>query len=164
MKRDISVIRESIGRIVSMLTEKQIKVTQQGVSAFVEYHPKTHKIKRVNVPYINDDASDEFIAAVQGFLDHEVGHVLFSDQSVLFQIKDEPAALKNLDNLIEDVYIERKMSQKFTGSTYNLEQVRSFFLTKITAPAIVKALAVKDLKTAKAVSYTHLTLPTKRIV
>ena len=133
-----------------MLTEKQIKVTQQGVSAFVEYHPKTHKIKRVNVPYINDDASDEFIAAVQGFLDHEVGHVLFSDQSVLFQIKDEPAALKNLDNLIEDVYIERKMSQKFTGSTYNLEQVRSFFLTKITAPAIVKALAVKDLKTAKA--------------
>ena len=150
MKKDIAIIRESIGRIVSMLTEKQIKVTQQGASAFVEYNPTTGAIKRVNIPYINDDATEEFIAAVQGFLDHEVGHVLFSDQSVLMQIKGEGAALKNLDNLIEDIYIERMMTSKFAGSGYNLNKVREFFLNKITAPAIEAAVKEGDMKTAQA--------------
>lgn len=149
MKKDIAIIRESISRIVTMLTEKKIKVTQQGASAFVEYSP-TGEIKRVNIPYLNDTASEDFISAVQGFLDHEVGHVLFSDQKVLLAIAKEGAGLKNLNNLIEDVYIERKISERFSGSGFNLNNVRKFFLEKCTRPAIDQALKDGNLELAKA--------------
>jgi cobaltochelatase CobT len=58
---------------------KKVKVTQQGTSAFVQFDTKTNAPMRVNLPYLPDDATDELLNAVQGFLDHEVAHILFTD-------------------------------------------------------------------------------------
>lgn len=154
--KDIQVIREAITKVVSMLTRKSITVTQQGQRAFVEYHPVTKAIKRVNVPYLPDDASDEFIAAVQGFLDHEVGHVLYSDPNETIAAKRNPvteedrsqARLANLANIIEDVFIERKMGEAFAGSEYNLENTRKFYLERIARKNIKDRLAQGDMKGA----------------
>lgn len=141
MKKDIMVIRESIGRIVSMLTNQAIKVTQRGSRAHVSYHPKSGKITGMNIPFIPDDASDEFVAAIQGFLDHEVGHVLYSDsKSLLASVKDGKRVM-NLANIIEDVFVERKMTAAFQGSGANLESVRKFYLEKIARTKIEDALA-----------------------
>ena len=148
MKKDIAVIRESITKVVALLTKRSITVTQRGSKAYVQYHARTGAIQLVNLPYMPDDATDEFIAAVQGFLDHEVGHVLYTDPKIMPTLKKESAKVKNLANAIEDVFIERKMSEAFAGSGGNLNSVRKFYLDKIARPKIEAALAVGDLNTA----------------
>lgn len=149
MKKDIMVIRESIGLIVSMLTSRKVKVTQRGTNAYVQYHPKSGEIMALNIPYIPDDASDEFIAAIQGFLDHEVGHILFSDFEALKEATKAGKRVANIANLIEDVYVERRMAEAFTGSGLNLENVRRFYLEKIARVKIEAALAKGNIEEAR---------------
>lgn len=148
MRKDISIIRESIGKIVSLLTNKSIKVTQRGSRAFVQYDSRSGAIKSMNIPYLPDDASEEFVAAVQGFLDHEVGHVLFTDSKIMPELRKASSKVKNLANVLEDVYIERKMTQAFDGSIGNLNSVRRFYLDRIAKPKIAEALAAGDANTA----------------
>lgn len=148
-KKDIMVIRESISRIVSMLTSQSIKVTQRGSQARVSYHPTKGHILGINLPFIPDDASEEFISAVQGFLDHEVGHVLFSDFPALKRANKLGPRIANMANLIEDVFIERKMTAAFQGSGSNLESVRRFYLEKICRPKIEEAIKAGNTEEAR---------------
>lgn len=148
MKKDVAVVREAIKKIVNLLTNRSIQVTQRGSRAYVQYHSKTGAIQLVNLPYIPDDASEEFIAAVQGFLDHEVGHVLFTDPKMINAVSRESAKVKNLANAIEDVYVERRMSEAFSGSVANLNAVRRFHIDKISKPKIEQALAAGDMGAA----------------
>jgi cobalamin biosynthesis protein CobT len=144
----VHVIRDAIGRIVSMLTMQRIKVTQRGMQAAVYYDKRTGAISHVNIPFLPDDASDEFIAAVQGFLDHEVGHVLFSDPKVLQEANKLGNRIANMANLVEDVYVETRMARQFSGSGHNLQNTSRFHLERILRPAIQKALDEGDTKTA----------------
>jgi hypothetical protein len=147
MKKDIVTVREAITKVVSLLTRQAIKVQQRGVKAYVQYGAKG-QIELVNLPYIPDDATEEFIAAVQGFLDHEVGHVLFTDTKVVERAKKAGSRVKNLHNVLEDVYIEQKMIEAFAGSVNNLESVRRFHAERMAAPKIKEAMATGDLDTA----------------
>jgi cobalamin biosynthesis protein CobT len=124
----VLVMREAITKIVPMLTQRSVKVTQQGTQAFVEYHGTTLEVKRVNLPYIPEDASDQLLDATQGFLDHEVGHVLFTEQK--FVKKAAKLQVHSLHNMIEDTFVERKMGEKFPGCGSNLTRMHGFFLTE----------------------------------
>jgi cobalamin biosynthesis protein CobT len=124
----VLVMREAITKIVPMLTQRSVRVTQQGTQAFVEYHGSTLEVKRVNLPYIPEDASDQLLDATQGFLDHEVGHVLFTEQR--FVKKAAKLKVHSLHNMIEDTFVERKMGEKFPGCGSNLTRMHGFFLTE----------------------------------
>jgi Cobalamin biosynthesis protein CobT len=100
----VLILREAITRIIPMLTQRSVKVTQQGTQAFVSYHRRTLEIERVNLPYIPDDADDTLLDATQGFLDHEVGHILFTDQKIV--LKAEKQGVHSLHNMIEDTFTE----------------------------------------------------------
>lgn len=148
MKKDIWVIREAIGKIVGLLTKQAIKVTQRGAKAYVQYNTRTGTVDLVNIPYLPDDASDEFIAAVQGFLDHEVGHVLYTDRAVVKQAAAAGKRVKNLHNAIEDIYVERRMGLAFPGAVANLDATRGFHVKHVAMPKIKEAIAAGDLGTA----------------
>lgn len=125
----IAIVRDSIVRIVRMLTEKKVQVTQRGSSAYVTYnHDGTPKV--VNIPHIPDDASEELLIATQGFLDHEVAHVLFTDYAAV-KLANE-LGVASLHNIIEDSFIERKMAQAFAGSGHNLSEMGAYFLKNYT--------------------------------
>lgn len=132
MNNRISIIRDSIGKVVRMLSEKNIEITQRGSNAYVRYDEKTGEPVQVNLPYIPDDASDTFINAVQGFLDHEVAHILFSDPKAIAEAKRRGNETQELHNLIEDSFIERQMTRRFSGSGVNLRNVGEFFLKEYT--------------------------------
>jgi cobaltochelatase CobT len=150
MRRSVQIVRDSIGRIVSMLTHRSIRVTQHGSRAFVEYDPKVPgRIIRVNIPYLPDDATDDYIAAIQGFLDHEVGHVLHSDSKPLIAGAKLGRRVKNMHNLVEDVYVERKMAQTFPGSGPNIQVLVGYFTARMCRPKIDEALAKGDTKSAQ---------------
>src|SRR5205085_9393784 len=102
-----------------------VRVTQQGTQAFVETDPKTNKPRRVNIPHIADNATESLIFAIQGFIDHEVSHILHTDFTVPNGL---PAHKFSIWNIVEDTYIERAMAKRFPGAHYNLERLHEFFI------------------------------------
>lgn len=142
MNKEIDTIRRSIDKVVRMLAGHKVTVTTQGVTAFVKYNQKgepTH----VNIPYLPDNASRGLIKAVQGFLDHEVAHILFTDHLALKTARDSKPLLM-MTNIIEDCRIERRMSREFAGSESNLEAVRSWVIEDDLKPLHAKTMAKAD--------------------
>ena len=104
MNDRIYALRESVVIITQMLAGKSIKVTQRGMQACVT--PDEHgRPVSVNLPYIPDNATDELCAAIQGFLDHEVAHIMFTDFKAFGAVAHDPG-LFNMANIIEDARIE----------------------------------------------------------
>lgn len=146
MNRNIIELREVVQKLVPLLAGKGLVVTQRGSQAYVSTNPKTRKPERVNIPNISDNASDEFIEAIQGFIDHEVGHVLHTDwnyygraPSAVDLRKTSVQKFLNTHNIVEDVMIEREMAKTFPGSKRNISRTRKYFLAKITEPAVKSA-------------------------
>jgi cobalamin biosynthesis protein CobT len=121
----IEILREKITKLTGLLTDKKVKVTQRGAQAFVRYS-KDGIPELVNIPYIPDNATEEFTQAVEGFLDHEVAHVLFSSGDVI--ILADKKGVGGFHNATEDIFIEGVMSKKFPGSKINLETMHGLFI------------------------------------
>jgi cobalamin biosynthesis protein CobT len=155
MNDRVFVLRQSIVKLTQMLAGKGVQVTQQGVSAYVRSDPDGRPVQ-VNLPYLPDNATEQLINALQGFLDHEVAHILFTDFKVMPTIGD--ASVANMLNIVEDCRIEREMAKRFEGSAHNLSQTRRFFLDKYITPKLEAAIAGGDTDTAIGV----LTVPLVR--
>lgn len=134
----VHILRESVVKLTQMLAGKGVQVTQRGTSAFVK-PDHTGKPVLVNLPYLPDNAGDELIDAIQGFLDHEVAHILFTDFKVANTIDREGDG--TFWNVLEDTRIEREMTKRFRGSAENLARTGQFFLDKYTTPKLKAAMA-----------------------
>lgn len=132
----IEIIRQSISSITQILAGLSIPVYQEGLKAYVKYDHKG-KVSSVHLPYLPDNASDDLIVAVQGFLDHEVGHILFTDATLLKDVAHDPQ-LSEMQNVLEDPFVEIMMRKRFPGSNQNLNSLYGFFLNKIIDPRVQK--------------------------
>ncbi|MCY1812225.1 porphyrin biosynthesis protein [Klebsiella pneumoniae] len=137
--KEVQDFRDSIKRVVGLLSGKNIPVAECGDTAYVRYNKKGEPVM-VNIPSIPDDASPALMNAIRGFLDHEVGHLLFTDEKVVKKMRNTKAF--GLWNALEDVYIERRMSEVFTGSRRNLLSTRNLMIDKYFNPHIKKAVAM----------------------
>ncbi|MBA8881768.1 cobaltochelatase CobT-related protein [Phyllobacterium myrsinacearum] len=140
MKREIIELREVITKLVPMLTAKKVVVTQRGSRAYVSVNPRTRQPERVNIPNVSDTADASFIRAIQGFIDHEVAHVLLTNWKD-YLVKGDAHDVKNkrlqdLVNIVEDTMIEREIVKIFPGSLKNIADLRKHFVDKITKPAM----------------------------
>ncbi|MFT4064383.1 cobaltochelatase CobT-related protein [Paraburkholderia sp.] len=147
MNERVFVLREAVVKITQMLAGKGIKVTQRGISAYVQPGPNGEP-ELVNLPYLPDNASDELCHAIQGFLDHEVAHILFTDFKAMGKITDQ--GLHNMVNIIEDTRIEREMAKRFAGSGHNIAVTGQFFIDKYVKPQIKEAARKGDANGVKA--------------
>ena len=142
----IPLLREIVSKLIPLLAEKDIKVSQQGINAYVNYNKVTGLPVSVNVPNIPDNADEKLVGAIMGFLDHEVGHLLhtdgeeyrdaFNEWTELGKDASQVSFLKSLHNTIEDVYVEKKQEEMFRGTKYNLDNVRDFLLEEHTTPSL----------------------------
>lgn len=131
----VEVMRKAITIVVEALAKSEVRVYQRGLEAKVVYDSKG-KPAEVHVPYLPDDASEDLCDAVQGFIDHEIGHVLDSDYRVLVQANKLGKPIAKLHNVVEDVFVEARQEKRFRGSGYNLDKTREFFLKKIVIPGL----------------------------
>ena len=138
-KLRIAVIREKISKVTRILSGRGIRVTQSGMNAFVQYDEKTLEPTRVNIPYLPDDASETLVSAIEGFVDHEVAHLLYSDSKAI--VEAQKNKVQSLHNIIEDVYIERRMCKEFSGTAYNLNKMYIIFTEKFIEPKYKKMIA-----------------------
>ncbi|EPG8501103.1 cobaltochelatase CobT-related protein [Klebsiella pneumoniae] len=137
--KEVQDFRDSVKRVVGLLSGKNIPVAECGDTAYVRYNKKGEPVM-VNIPSIPDDASPALMNAIRGFLDHEVGYLLFTDEKVVKKMRNTKAF--GLWNALEDVYIERRMSEVFTGSRRNLLSTRNLMIDKYFNPHIKKAVAM----------------------
>lgn len=137
--KEVQDFRDSVKRVVGLLSGKNIPVAECGDTAYVRYNKKGEPVM-VNIPSIPDDASPALMNAIRGFLDHEVGHLLFTDEKVVKKMRNTKAF--GLWNALEDVYIERRMSEVFTSSRRNLLSTRNLMIDKYFNPHIKKAVAM----------------------
>ncbi len=137
MNNDIVILREAIKKLIPMIAGRGLRVTQMGTQAYVAPNPQTGLPERVNIPNIPDNASSEFVQAIQGFIDHEVAHVLYTD--FLCQAGNKTPRLHNLHNIVEDTRIERCMADEFPGSRKNIDRLSRYFIENVTAKAIDSA-------------------------
>lgn len=144
MATNIEIIRQSISAITKILADKDIEVTQTGTGAYVKAKDGIPTL--VNIPYIPDNASDELILAINGFLDHEVAHILFTDFSPDIAKSMPSKVAFSILNILEDCRIEACMQKRFAGSAMNLDGVREFLVEKHMIPEFEKALASENPK------------------
>jgi len=141
MNERVLALRDAVVKITQMLSGKGIEVTQRGVNAYVKADAAGRPVQ-VNLPYLPDNATEDLVNAIQGFLDHEVAHILFSDFNLTS--KAGKMGVHSMFNIVEDARIEKLMAQKFTGSGHNLSVTGKFFLDKFTVPSVRDAQASGD--------------------
>jgi cobaltochelatase CobT len=141
MNERVFVLRDAVVKIAQMLSGKGIAVTQRGVTAYVRCD-HTGRPTVVNLPYLPDNATEELCHAIQGFLDHEVAHIFFSDFT-LIEVAAK-AKCQALLNMLEDARIEKCMAKKFAGSGHNLAVTGKFFIDKYTVPMMQEAATAGD--------------------
>lgn len=135
----IMIMREAITKIARILTADKVQVTQAGLAAFVKYDENTMKPLRVNLPMLPDDASEELIDAVQGFLDGEISRVLFADSKSALKSRDEQ--MMPIYSPIESLFCEKKMIEDYPGSRQNLNKMHQEFVDRFIEPQLQQALA-----------------------
>lgn len=122
--RRIRLVENSVERTARMLAHKYgIRVVWRGTQA------KTDG-KTITLPVLPDDAPDELLEAVQGFLDHETAHIIFTD----FEVYDGDRTQAQFDciNVVEDVRIEACMGKLFPGTPHNLRKVHDWISLKLS--------------------------------
>lgn len=151
MNMKAAELREVIKKLVPMLTGKGLKVTMRGSRAYVETDARTKKPRRVNIPNIPDDASVDFIEAIQGFIDHEVAHVLITDWNIYgggltASNLTDPKVRRLMDahNITEDTMIEKEIVKIFPGSKKNISRLRQHFIENVTKKALAGATCDKE--------------------
>ena len=83
-------LREVVTKLVPLLAGKGLRVTQIGSNAYVRTNLRTRKPELVNIPMIPDNAQDDFIQAIQGFIDHEIAHVLLGHTDLTAHNETKP--------------------------------------------------------------------------
>lgn len=148
MNERVLVLREAIVKIAQMLAGENIQVSQRGTKADVRYDAEGKPIEVV-LPFIPENASIELCEAIQGFLDHEISKVLFTDYNAKLSAEASKNGVAQIMNAIEDARIERKMAEKYSGSGLNMATTGKFYLDKAVIPGIKKAAEEGDAAKVK---------------
>jgi len=87
--------------------------------------------RRIYLPVIPDNASDEFLGAIQGFLDHEVGHIIDSNFGAFARLEYADRKRWNLLQALEDTRIEYRQRKRWRGAGVNLTRCNDWALKQL---------------------------------
>ena len=125
-RANVRAFESGMEKIARMLSEKW------GVKVIFRANECKTDGKTVWLPVIPDDASGEFLAAIQGFLDHEVGHIVYSQFTTLKKIGGRKK-LFLLTDAIEDVRVEENMGAWWRGCQVNIDKCNEWAHAKVQA-------------------------------
>lgn len=138
--QQVSIFRDAIKKVTTILAGKDLPVIERGRKAYVRYH--NDEPVEICIPSIPDDASEKFMEAIRGFVDHEVAHILFTDnKAITAATGGKKIKAFFILNAVEDVFIEKKMSKLFAGSNANLIATRRHVIEDVFTPRLRDALA-----------------------
>jgi len=89
--------------------------------------------RRIIVPALPENAPDDLVEAIIGFIDHEVGHIRHTDMTDKRPFTDKDQRVRPTTNAIEDIRQEWLMSKEYRGVGLNLERTSAWALAKLEA-------------------------------
>lgn len=126
----ISDFQRSVEVVTQAISQKKIPVSFMGTEAFTQY--KEGVPSRIVLPVVTETTSQEAKKNIQGYLDHEAAHVLYSDGTELETChkrivskfgREVGQACLHVVNRFEDARIEKLLGQRYKGSVENLDEL-----------------------------------------
>jgi cobalamin biosynthesis protein CobT len=135
--------RESIAKTVRLLTRDQVDIQFRGFQPMVL--TRGDKVIRMVLPEVGDNASEELITAMNGFLDHECGHIFFTPfkraaDSLKGLGKGEARMRQVMNNIVEDIRLEKLLPRELPGTKDNLERMYDAVMDSFFGKHIQEAL------------------------
>lgn len=122
--RKVRLVENSVQRVARMLSQ------QYGIRVVWNSEGKCFTDgKTINLPALPDDAPDLLLEAIQGYLDHETAHILFTDFKAQ-RVKNLTPEEFSCVNAVEDLRIEQQISILFPGSPYNLRKAHDWMVAR----------------------------------
>ncbi len=116
---------------VALSEEYGIKVVCGGRRAETTYLPNGKPLIKIPSVHYEDP---NYLTLLRGYIDHEVGHVRFTDnayiEEALLENVSVIGSLKTVFFIYEDLYIERMMGECFPGCRRNIRKLVSLVLAK----------------------------------
>lgn len=130
-------LRDSLATTVRLLTRQGVDVRFRGHQPYVR--SRGGKVLSLTLPELNDDAPEELIEAIQGFLDHEVGHIFYTPFARAEKFGRKNARRGALANIIEDIRLEKLMPRDLPGTKENLERMYDSVMPTFFGPPALRA-------------------------
>ncbi len=123
------IARSVVENIAAALTKNHnLKVFFRGSDCFAT---KT----MIVLPSLPKTLPGKLVEMIRGYLDHEVGHIVFTDFNIVEKAAREGSkdknALKFVLNCVEDIYVERKMALVYRGCGVNFDKSRDYTTEKL---------------------------------
>ena len=138
--RTLAMVASALSRVFG------VEVTTSGVDAYTTPPiPGTRENYVINVPSLDvDDA--KYLTLIRGYIDHEVGHVRFTDMDEVQSVRYRDSALA-LWNILEDPYVEHKMGLCYMGCERNLRDLGRavFTLEEVESTFVVVSPSIEQL-------------------
>lgn len=146
-----------LARMMSQRYGVNVTISTDGKSAYAKSFKAYGKRKfMIALPCVED--AGKFDRMTRGYLDHEIGHVLFTNFDLVDNIQCSPSpSLVPVHNIIEDVYIEGRMGKLYPGAAVNMRWLaRNVFTPDMAYDTVEKFLRNLSLDTARdfLVAYT----------
>lgn len=138
-------LRDSLTKTVRLLTKQGIQVQFRGYQPHVL--SRGGKVVKLVLPEVNDSAPPSLIEAIQGFLDHEVGHIFYTDFVDMERFGAGNRVRHAIANIIEDIRLEKLLPRDLPGTKENLERMYESVMDEFFGPA---AISAKDPKLSKS--------------
>ena len=110
----------------------QIMSEQFGIDVVFKGDQACTDGRTIFVPSLPDDAPDELIDAIIGYIDHEVGHIRHTNFGERRPFKDADGRVQMTTNAIEDIRQEKLMCDEYRGVGLNLERSSNWVLGKMS--------------------------------
>ncbi len=95
--------------------------------------PELGLLERKNMTDVELKECHEFLLSVMGYVNHESGHILFTDMKYMGQMHQETGEKKTyLLNALEDLRIEKKLSDVYKGARQSLDHLNTWSDQKIS--------------------------------
>lgn len=113
---------ERIARIITR--QYGVKVRIEGGRAYIDLDTMT-----IVMPNLKGDALEHIRGVLDGFLDHECAHAIFTDNLAVKPLKGKP--IFAIWNPVEDCWIEREMGKLYVGCAQNLKELNEAIIVEV---------------------------------
>lgn len=160
---DMTIVAQAMAHYYGV----SVEMKREYDTAITRYTNPEYGVGRytIQLPMIGG-LSDKDATILRGYLDHEVGHVKFTDFESLVPAYEEWKAeniserrnslhvWKQCFNIVEDVRIERLMMKRYPGSVYNLRVLNRRFITAATFSKALRDMSDSLRRTSHCSRYS----------
>lgn len=119
-----------VAKAVSLNYNVDVDISGSNAMTYQKQDPYTGKTSySISIPTV-DVLDKQHMRMVRGYLDHEAGHVRFTDFTLLESLRDDVAYVMSLINIAEDIYVEREMGKRYVGCEKNLRWLSKHLFTE----------------------------------